>query len=335
MSHEIENKNGVYSFVYAPSEGPGWHHLGKAVADTESQEAWRAQAGHGFTVSKHPLFVSVNGQRLDSPKYGLVRDDNSHVFDAAVSKSYKIVQPSEIDDFCDNFASLDERLVRSAAGTLFSGERMFSTYAYQADFTVAGEAHKAHLMGTTTFDGSGATVFWLSMTRAVCLNTIIAGLMDSKAMFKTRHNATFDKDVAAEKLADLALAARAYKRLGDSLARAVVSKDQVKAFIRNILDIPLDAKKEDISTRKINQGKELVELYSKVQGERNSTEDTAWNLLQMVTDYADHTKSVRASAHGDNEDVARWDAANFGSGNVLKGKAVNLLMPLIRDKVGA
>jgi hypothetical protein len=39
------------------------------------------------------------------------------------------------------------------------------------------------------------------------------------------------------------------------------------------------------------------------------------------------------SARGDNEGEARFASAQFGTGNVMKGQAMQLLMPRIKDKV--
>ena len=77
-----------------------------------------------------------------------------------------------------------------------------STYAYRGDgLEIGGDRHKAYLMASTTFDGSGATNFWISLIRAVCANTIRAGLAASKgATVKIRHNAKLDPDKVRESL---------------------------------------------------------------------------------------------------------------------------------------
>ena len=57
--------------------------------------------------------------------------------------------------------------------------------------------------------------------------------------------------------------------------------------------------------------------------------------LQAVTRYVDHDRTVR---NAPNDVVGRFDSGTFGSGDAMKGKAINLLFPLIdaslfRDKV--
>jgi hypothetical protein len=81
----------------------------------------------------------------------------------------------------------------------------------------------------------------------------------------------------------------------------------------------------------MNQFSALRSAYSATV--REGTErGTVWTALNAVTRYVDHDRSTR---NGDNQESARFDSAQFGSGAALKAQAWNLLMPLVRDKVAA
>ena len=342
MAHELEQNNGTWSFAFSPAEGPGWHNLGRSVADDASPAEWRSAAGHGFTVSKRQVFYyrPADASPIECPdRFVMARDDNDHALGIA-SDQYKIVQPAEVDDICDSFAALaDGQLARSSAFTLRKGDMICSTYAYRGDgLTVGGDKHKAFLMASTTFDGSGATHFWVSLVRAVCQNTIRAGLAASKgAKVSIRHNATLDQARVREQLAELAQSVTQFKALGDALSSRKMSKDELRDFTRDILDIPRDTEQKDVSTRKQNQRQAIVDallVSAHERGNAGASDIDAFTALQGITRYVDHDRSVKVNGSG-SETIARFDSANFGSGDALKQKAVGLLLPLIRDKVEA
>lgn len=344
MSHDIECKNGVYSFVFSAVDGPGWHKLGDVCAEDATPEQWRAQAGHNFTVSKRPLFY--RNSRGDMQEYldrfGMVRDDNDHALGIA-SDVYKLAQPSEIDDICDTFASYDDKLKRSSAFTLRNGDLICSTYAYRDPVTIGGDKHNAYLMASTSFDGASSTKFWISIIRAVCANTIAAGLGESKAIVSVRHNAKLVATNVQAKLAELAQQVTAYKALGDSLARVIMSEKEISAFFKAALDIPTDAKPDDISIRKMNQFRALSRAFSVTKNAERGGSFDAFTALNAITRYVDHYRSVRQTIGNDGKpidtleanNVARFDSANFGSGAQFKNRAVALLMPMIQDRIAA
>jgi phage/plasmid-like protein (TIGR03299 family) len=343
MSHELENNNGVWSFAFSPVEGPGWHQLGTEIPDDATVAAWRTAAGHDFTVSKRSVhYAGVNGAMHQfADRFVVARDDNNHPM-GVVSDVYKIVQAQTIDDICDEFAALsDGQLARSAAFTLRNGEMICSTYAYRGDgMTIGGDKHKANLMATTTFDGTGSSLFWPSIIRAVCKNTIAAGLAGAKnTKVAVRHNAKLDPDTVRTQLAELAQATLQFKALGDALAKHSMSPQDISTLFKSVLDIPADATQNakgevvGTTTRKFNQFAELCQAFKRSTDERGGSKD-AFTALQAVTRYVDHARSVKANGAG-NETIARFDAANFGSGAALKAKAVGLLMPMIDFKVAA
>ena len=340
MSHDIECKNGVWSFVYSPQEGAAWHKLGVELPDTASSADWRAAAGHNFTVSKRQLyFAGADGQmKAFDDRFGMVRDDTQYPLGIG-SGVYKITQPAQINDICDEFASYDAKLGRSAAFVLRKGDLICSTYAYRDTVTVGGDTHKAYLMASTSFDGSSATRFWIALVRAVCANTIAAGLAESDAIVTVRHNTKLVASKVQEQLATLAQSVERYKAIGDMLAAATLSAQEIAFFLRDVLDIPRDASPDDVSTKKKNQRQAIIDAMQITANERGKDRATgydAFTVLQGLTRYVDHDRAVRDTANGA-DDIARFDSANFGSGQTMKIGAVTLLQNLLkeREKVAA
>lgn len=341
MAHELEIIAGLASFVFDDVDGPGWHDLGRMVPASAPKEVWRKAAGHCHTISKRPvLYRNAAGELLEMPdRFVTARDDNNHAH-GVVSDKYVLVQPEEIDDICDDFAALAEgQLVRSAAFTLRQGDMICSTYAYRGDgFSVAGDKHKAYMMASTTMDGSASTWFWASVIRAVCKNTVEAGLGSTKARISVRHNTKLDPDRVREQLAVIAQSVVQFKALGDALARHQMTAAQVSAFFKASLDIPQDAtidasgKVTGTTVRKFNQFRDLSRAFIKSAQERGG-DRSAFTAMQAITRYGTHDITVKNG--GTDENVARFDSANFGNGAAFKNKAMGLLLPLFDLKVAA
>jgi phage/plasmid-like protein (TIGR03299 family) len=168
------------------------------------------------------------------------------------------------------------------------------------------------------------------MTRVVCQNTLRIAHADKRAQIKTRHSTKFDAAKVGKELAQLASGFAQYKAIGDAMAQTEMAGKEVSNFFKTLLEIPFDAKKEDISSRKYNQFANLNETYrtSVVEG---AVKGSVWAALQAITRYADHDRSVKSA--GLPESIARFSSAQFGSGDQMKGKAMELLMPLIKDRV--
>ena len=126
-----------------------------------------------------------------------------------------------------------------------------------------------------------------------------------------------------------------FKQMGDAMAQLNMSEKMVATFFRNLLDIPLDAPSKYISTRSKNMVADLERDLGTTMRERNQRSPDAWTVLNAVTRYTDHDKSVRTDGGARTEFAARFEASTFGSGDAMKGKAVNLLMPMVRELVAA
>src|SRR5258707_15853152 len=73
----------------------------------------------------------------------------------------------------------------------------------------------------------------------------------------SRHNTRFDAARVGKELAQLAQGFACYKAIGDAMGRTEMSRDMVSDFFKDCLEIPRNAKREDISTRKANQFQDL------------------------------------------------------------------------------
>lgn len=345
MAHNIDMSNGRANIAFLGDRNDIWHRMGTGMVDGMSLDQWATAAGLDWTAVKVQALAALTGPTFDHVAPGerfkvvtdrsfLVRSDTTgvlgYVSGEEEAAGYQIVQPRDVLDWFQRYIAVDDRFALDVAGSLDGGKKIWATAKYNGDISVAGESHKARLLMSTTFDGSGSTKNQITMIRAVCENTLRAAHGDKSAMISTRHSTRFDAAKVGKELAQLAQSVATYKAIGDAMARTEFAKDAVSDFFRDCLDIPRDAKRDDISTRKANQFLDLASAYKKSVQE-GAPQGSVWAALQAITRYADHDRSVQ---NGDQTvAVARFNAAQFGSGDALKGKAMNLLLPIVKDKV--
>lgn len=345
MAHNLDMTGGKANIAFLGSRNDIWHKMGNEMLPGQSKEEWRKKAGLGFTAIKVPAIAALEGAQFDhidaskrflpvADRAFVVRSDTGgvlgYVSGEGESQGYQIVQPADVLDWFERYISVDDRFKLDVAGSLDGGKRIWATALYNGGVDVAGEAHSARVLMSTTFDGSGATINQATMTRVVCQNTLRMAHADTRAVIRTRHSTRFDAAKVGKELAQLASGFENYKKIGDAMASVEMAAEQTSQFFKACLDIPFDAKKDDISTRKYNQFADLNKAYQRSVTE-GAARNTPWAALQAITRYCDHDRSVQS---GDmTESVARFRSAQFGSGDALKGKAMGLLLPLVKDKV--
>jgi phage/plasmid-like protein (TIGR03299 family) len=347
MSHNLENRDGRYSFAFTGSRDQIWHRLGQELPEGSPLSTWAKAAGLDFSVCKVPALVDLSGEDFDhmnadsrslpapNRKF-IVRQDNGHVLGLA-SDGYKVVQPKDVLEWFEKYITVDDRFHLDAAGVLHSGEVIWATARFNGEMSVAGESHRARLLMSTSFDQSRPTINQGTTTRAVCNNTLSTAWADRRAVIKTTHRSHFKGEQVAKELATIAQSFDIFKKMGDAMAQTAMAKDEVSNFFKTLLEIPFDVKKEDIATVTLNKFTAMSQAYTLTKRERNTNADDVWSALQAVTRYVDHDRTVRNVDQNNANDVtvARFQASTFGSGDGLKGKAFELLLPRIADKIAA
>lgn len=340
MSDNIQRKNGLDCFAFDGERSEIWHRKGQQKQPHWTKADWRSNSGHDFEVEKVPLVAAFGGiagmDHLPAFKdvkgwFALARKDDGHVF-TTVTGSYQPVQPSTLDDFFDAYIAADPRFQLDAMGALGDGERIWATARFCDDLTVAGDRIIPRLLTSTSYDATMASRAEATFTRVVCQNTFRAALANAEAVIKVTHRTKFDTERVQRELAQIVASFDKFKAMGDAMAQVHVTQDECNAFLRNLLDIPLDAQRKDISTRSQNMFHDLETAINVTMRERNTRDPDLWCLLNGVTRYTDHDKSVRTDKGARDEIAARFDSSTFGAGDRMKGDAVNLLMPILKAR---
>lgn len=344
MAHNLDMTGNRANIAFLGSRNDVWHRMGQEMLPGQTIESWAKAAGLGWQAVKVPAIASLEGAAFDhlDPATRFRRvDDRSFVVRGDTGDAlgyvsgdnrdgYQIVQPGDVLDWFGRYIAVDDRFALDVAGSLDGGKRIWATAKYNGAVDICGEEHRARVLMSTTFDGSGATINQATMVRVVCQNTLRMAHADQSAAIRTRHSTRFDAAKVGRELAQLAKSFANFKAIGDAMGTVEMSKDMVADFFRDVLDIPRNAKRDDISTRKENQYRDLCNAHYASERE-GAPRDSAWAALQAVTRYVDHDRSVKNGAGG--VDAARFASAQFGSGDNMKGKAMELLLPLVKDKV--
>jgi phage/plasmid-like protein (TIGR03299 family) len=337
MAHNLDRSNGQYNVAYLGSRADVWHHFGQEMQPGQSIETWAKAAGLDWSAILTPVFTRLDGPDFDhlAPedrivsvpgKRAITRNDTGAVIGFG-SDGYRPHQPIEHLDFLQRYIAVDDRFQIDAAGALFGGSKIWVTAKFNGETTIAGDAHKARLLATTSFDTTAATIDKMTLTRVICDNTRAAALGDGNGCIRTTHRSTFDAKRVGAELAALAQSVATFKKVGDAMAQVKMVKEDVSEFFKTLLDIPFDAKKDDISTRKLNQFASLQSAYRTTAAERNGASGDVWSALQAVTRYVDHDRSAK-------DEGARFASANFGGGGErFKDNAMALLLPRVKDLV--
>src|SRR5258708_1010967 len=341
MAHNLDESTGKHAIAFGGGRNDIWHRYGQQHEEGGRVGGWRQIGGLDWTAVRCPALADLsalpavpaqpwNGLsgalvKVEHDRY-IVRSDNGHVLGHA-SDRYQPVQPTAVLDWFERYCAVDARFKLDVAGALKEGEIIWATATCQPnghEITVAGDAHKARLLMTTTFDGTGSTINRATMTRVVCNNTLDAALADrQKSIVRTRHSTKFDPARVGAELATIAKGFTAYAAMGEAMAAHKMTTGEVGKLFRHVLEIPLDQPAQDTSTRKKNQYADLSHAFTISRSERGEAlgVNTAWTALNAVTRYADHDRSVR----GDGEAAERRFTSSVvecgGSGQALKARA--------------
>lgn len=211
MSANIEQRNGVYSFVENRKSGIAWHELGQVVNEPMFVDDALKLCHADYNVMMQPVMVltpEVQEQILNGgidedtllsliiPKMrATVRTDINQSL-GIVSDSYGVVQNADafrfIDALCTGRSSdRDDTPVIETAGVLGRGERVFVTAKFPKQIVLDAKRDDLvdmYAVFTTSHDGTGAVRCVITPVRVVCNNTLNLALSNNIGRMSFRHS---------------------------------------------------------------------------------------------------------------------------------------------------
>ena len=317
MSHDIEFKNGVYSFAFTGSRSAIWHGHGQQMEDGASDDQWKVASGLDFKVLRSKVRYSVdradaNGAQVWDGQHVLFRSDDKRPL-AIVSDSYKIVQPAEAFAFFQR-AAKEVGLKVDTAGALKQGRKFFATAKFDAAQVLPGDLIDGSILFATSCDGSMNTIVKNVAERVVCANTLAVAMGEQgRRTVKISHRSVFDAERVVVQMGLAADGFAAFIKDAKEMSRYTMSPSAAYDLAAQIMGAPVEitsaadkAKAEKvIASTGFNT---IIRLFAgEGRGARlTGVKGTAWGLLNAVTQYYDH--EVRATS-----DDNRRDASMFGT----------------------
>jgi phage/plasmid-like protein (TIGR03299 family) len=219
------------------------------------------------------------------PSYRGVFDGNGNSV-AIVNKTYPLLQPAKAFDYVDVVRE-ELGMKFDTAGFTKEGRRMFVSCrkenAVEIDLKV-GDTMDEVLYFWTSFDGSTQNSFSQMLERLVCTNGMVA--KDVQSSTRVKHSAQMEGKLQGY-VDQIEGIKEVYAETTDSINRLVdqkVSHPQAQEVINRLF--------KGESKRAENIREEVFHRFSNGMGNRG---ETAWDLLNGITEYQNHGKAHRSS----------------------------------------
>ena len=318
MAHQLSfnELTGLAEMAYV-GEVP-WHGYGQSLAVDAPIETW-AQAAHmEWSILATPALFSPEGtDAAPVPGRQVLYRSDSHAPLSVVSDRYQVVQPTAVLAF---FRDLTEQMGFSleTAGVLQGGKRFWAMARTGADAEVTdGDKVAPYLLLATSCDGTMSTTARMTTIRVVCANTLAVSADHASSQFTYVHSSAFDEKTCKRDLGLLHAqeSFSAFIEKSRKLSAIKISFAQAEDIARRALLIG-DPEKKHSGLDKV------MSLFTGGAKGADMAGQTAWGLLNAVTEYVDH--------HGRNRTKeSRQNAAWFGAGAEVKGRAEGIVSSLI------
>lgn len=323
MAHNIHFNTKTQQYSVFVAGKPAWHELGQLVTDAQTWEQAQKLAHLDYEILSEPLRTDY--QILTDWK-AQVRSDTLETV-GIVGADFENVQPSEAFQFVDALIENNEAHYVSA-GALGKGERMWVLARVpNADIAIGDDAHQTFLMFAQGFDGSLSLTTKLTSVRVVCQNTLEAALgRDGNFALRIKHtkNAHDRLERAGQMLQGVVQNAKTLEEKLRKLAMRRLKREQMTAILDRVFP---KNENTDNQGRRNNVLSDVLALYESNDGNAFPEQrGTAYNLLNAITNYTDHERASKANGH--TADFKRAESALFGSGALLKQKALDTIYTL-------
>ena len=305
-----------------------WHGLGQSLPADQSIETWAQAAGMNWQIEESPVryITEVAGhlgsiRSFDEQKV-LYRSDTAEAL-SVVSQRYKVVQPREVLEFYRDLAEMSGYELETA-GVLKAGRKFWALARTGQSAVLKGsDTVNGYLLLATSCDGSLATTATPTTVRVVCNNTLTIALNGASQAVKVRHSTKFDAQAVKKELGVAVSQWDGFMYRMKTLSERKVKSHEAMSYFLNVLCESTGPSGSAVLTNE--RALKTVQALCDGQGkgsELTAAKDTAWGLLNAVTEYVDHEKRARSNDH-------RFDSALFGAGAAIKQRALDHALTLV------
>lgn len=345
MSHDLSIVNGFAEMAFR-GKTP-WHGLGQQVAEGATIDQWRKDAGWMWTaLSAGVQYETPQGMIQAEGQNALYRSDTGALL-GLVGSQYKPVQPAEVVEFFRDMVESSHYQIETM-GTLNGGRKLWALAGRKgldADITGNGDIVKGGLLLATSLDGSSPTIVQPTTTRVVCANTLRMAQSVKQSQIRISHRSVFDPVEVQKKLSAMDTCFYEFIKQSQELTRKNITMTEAESILKGLFEKPVkglnlaDAEAEGKtefarllgvannnktpSGRDKKESRAVCRILELFQGQgmganEQGVSNTAWGLLNAVTEFIDHEQGRTANN--------RIDNAWFKAGAQTKDDAFNALM---------
>lgn len=307
-----------------------WHGLGNVLDRQQPLEVWAKQAGMDWQIQESPVcYMTEKVRHLSSiqsfpEQKVLFRSDTQQAL-SVVSKRYQVVQPREVLEFYRDLTEIAGYELETA-GVLKGGKKFWALAKTGQSIVLKGNDQvRGYLLLATSCDGTLATTATPTTIRVVCNNTLSIAVNGASQAIKVPHNTRFDAQKVKQQLGIAVSQWDAFMYQMRKLSeRKVKSSEARDYFLRVFCDVPSSSANIESAPIRYERTLKKVNCLYEGQGrgaEMDSARNTAWGLLNAVTEFVDHEKRARSSEN-------RMDSAWFGQGATIKQRALDTALQL-------
>jgi len=306
-----------------------WHGLGNQLTQQQPIEVWQREAGMDWQIQESPVHFKADavghlGTIHSYPEQKVLYRSDTKTPLSVVSQRYHIVQPREVLEFYRDLTEVTGYELETA-GVLKGGRKFWALARTGQGATLKGHDQvNGYLLLATSCDGTLATTATPTTVRVVCNNTLTIALDGTSQAIKVPHNTRFNPQTVKKQLGIAVSQWDDFMYCIRTLAERKVQWREALAFFMNVLceTCPTNALPEVIpNERALRKVQELYEGRGR-GSQLESARDTAWGLLNAVTEYVDHERRARSNEY-------RMDSAWFGQGAQIKQRALDTALRLI------
>lgn len=303
-----------------------WHRLGNALPARGSLSVWAEKAGMDWEIVDAPVLYQTSlsephAMRTFEDQRVLYRSDTKAPL-SVVGGRYQVVQPRAVLEFYRDLTEVAGYELETA-GVLKGGRKLWAMARMGKEAAIKGkDVVRGYILLATSCDGTLSTTATPTTVRVVCNNTLAMALNGATGAVKVPHSTAFDADAVKRQLGIAVSSWDEFMYRMKQLSERKLRDKEVDTFLRKVLGVPQAAAERAVGRERAM--KRVLALF-KAHGqgaELTAARDTAWGLLNSVTEYVDHERRARSQDF-------RLDSAWFGHGAAVKDRALEAALQLI------
>jgi len=317
MAHELEFINDKAQMAYNGAKP--WHGLGTEVPADLTPAQMLEAAGLDWEVRKHPLFATINGERIQTQAEALVRSTDNKVL-SIVTDSWNPVQNQEAFEFFNEFVQAGD-MEMNTAGSLKGGRQVWAMAKVKDSFfdLFGGDVTEGYLLFSNPHQFGKAIDVRFTAVRVVCNNTLTLSLDSAtKNAVRLDHRQVFNPEKVKETLGIATDKLERYKEMAAFLGSKQYKKENIVEYFNRVF--PLTTNKEVPADKPASRAARLAISVLDTQPGAEFAQGSFWQLYNASTFLIDH-KLGRS-------DDSRMSSAWFGYNKERKISALNTAMEM-------